>query len=160
MSKMIRLLLILLFFAGQASAKSPAGGTLILEIVRTNGEQVLWESSARRGDCFTIHYRHSSDHTPVRDLFTIGEDGEIILIEESYLWYGAGLESHPDVGKTDFSGDWTRVRLRRPFPRFLLRVGEVANPVLTLHGRELRLLSISKGGDSLWIRTKKSVSNP
>ena len=130
---------------------------MTFQIVRTVGEEVLWESPVKPGDRFTIEYHHSSDHTPVRDLFTIGDEGEIILIEESYLWYGAGLESHPDVGKTDFSGDWTRVRLHRPFPRFLLRVGEVANHVLTLHGRDVPLLSIAKGGDSVWIRTKKGA---
>jgi hypothetical protein len=105
-----------------------------------------------------IEYRHSSDHTPVRDLFAIGDKGEIILIEESYLWHGAGLESHPDVGKTDFSGDWTRVRMQRILPRFLLRAGEVANHVLTLHDREIPLLSIAKGRESVWIRTTKNVN--
>lgn len=158
MSKIICLLPILLFLAWPASAGFPARGDLILQIVRTEGEQVLWESSARPGDRFTIAYRHSSDHTPVRDLFTIGDEGEIILIEESYLWYGAGLESHPDIGKTDFSGEWTRVRLHRLFPRFLLRVGEVANHVLTFQGREVPLLSIARGRESVWIRTMKSVN--
>jgi len=156
--RIIRLLLILLFLAGQASADSPAGGDLTFQIVRTNGEQVLWESSAKPGDRFTINYRHSSDHTPVRDLFTIGVEGEIILIEESYRWYGAGLESHPDVGKIDFSGDWTRVRLYRSFDQFLLRIGRVANQVLTFQGRDVPLLSISKGGDSVWIRTTKNAN--
>jgi len=157
MCKIICLLLTLLSLAGQAAAVTPTEGSLTFQIVRTAGEEVLWESSVKPGDCFTIDYNHSSDHTPVHDLFRIGDEGEIILIEESYLWYGAGLESHPDVGKTDFSGEWTRVRLHRPFPRFLLRVGEVANHILNLHGRDVPLLSISRGGDSVWIRTTKSV---
>lgn len=176
MGRILCLLLTLLSLAGQAPAVSLAEGSmglprnpqsgavscaqggLTFQIVRTAGEEVLWESPVKPGDRFTIEYRHSSDHTPVRDLFTIGDEGEIILIEESYLWYGAGLESHPDVGKTDFSGDWTRVRLHRPFPRVLLRVGEVANQVLIIHGQEVPLLSIAKGRDSVWIRTKKSVN--
>lgn len=157
MCKIICLLLALLSLAGQAVAVGPREESLTFQIVRTAGEEVLWESPIKPGDLFTIEYRHSSDHTPVRDLFTIGDEGEIILIEESYLWYGAGLESHPDVGKTDFSGDWTRVRLHRPFPQFLLRVGEVANHVLTLHGRDVPLLSIARGRDSVWIRTKKGA---
>ncbi|MBW6485698.1 MAG: DUF1850 domain-containing protein [Syntrophobacterales bacterium] len=140
-------------FAGAAAERE-----WTLQIVRKAGEEALWESPVKRGDFFTIEYRHSSDHTPVRDLFTIDDDGEIILIEESYLWYGAGLESHPDIGITDFSGEWTRVRLHRPFPRFLLRVGEVANHVLILHGREIPLLSIAKKRESVWIRTMKSGS--
>jgi len=157
MCRILCLLLTLLSLAGQAPAAFCAEGSMTFQIVRTVGEEVLWESPVKRGDFFTIEYRHSSDHTPVRDLFTIGDEGEIILIEESYLWYGAGLESHPDVGKTDFSGEWTRVRLHRPFPRFLLRVGEVANHVLTLHGRDVPLLSIAGRRESVWIRTTKSV---
>ena len=157
MCKSICLLLTLLSLAGQAAAVGPTEESLTFQIVRTAGKEVLWESTVKRGDRFTIEYRHSSDHTPVRDLFTIGNEGEIILIEESYLWYGAGLESHPDVGKTDFSGDWTRVRLHRPFPRFLLRVGEVADHVLTIHGREIPLLSIARGRESVWIRVTGNV---
>ncbi|MBU2226057.1 MAG: DUF1850 domain-containing protein [Pseudomonadota bacterium] len=157
MCKIICLLLTLLSLAGQAAAVGPTEESLTFQVVRAVGEEVLWESPVKRGDRFTIEYRHSSDHTPVRDLFTIGDKGEIILIEESYLWYGAGLESHPDVGKTDFSGDWTRVRMHRVFPRFLLRVGEVADHVLTIHGQEVPLLSIAKGRDSVWIRTKKGA---
>ncbi len=29
----------------------------------------LWEHPVQAGDTFTIDYRHSSDHTPVHDLF-------------------------------------------------------------------------------------------
>ncbi len=157
MGRIICFLLTILCLAGQASSGSCEQERLILQIVRTVGEEVLWESPVKRGDRFTIEYRHSSDHTPVRDLFMIGNDGEIILIEESYLWYGAGLESHPDVGKTDFSGDWTRVRLHRPFPRFLLRVGEITNHVLTLYGQDIPLLSIARERDSVWIRITGNV---
>lgn len=139
-------------FAGVAAEES-----LTFQVVSAVGEEVLWESPVKQGDRFTIEYRHSSDHTPVRDLFTIGDEGEIVLIEESYLWYGAGLESHPDVGKTDFSGDWTRVQMHRVFPRFLLRVGEVANHVLTINSQKISLLSIARGRESVWIRVKKGA---
>jgi len=158
MRRIVFLVLALLSLACPAPAASCMEESIIFQIVRTVGEEVLWESPVKRGDHFTIEYRHSSDHTPVRDLFRIGDKGEIILIEESYLWYGAGLESHPDVGKTDFSADCTRVRMQRVFPRFLLRVGEVANHILTIHGREIPLLSIAKGRESVWIRTTKSAN--
>jgi len=156
-TRIICLLLIVLVPAGQAPAVSCAEEGLTFQIVRTAGEEVLWESPVKRGDTFTIEYRHSSDHTPVRDLFTIGDDGGIVLIEESYRWHGAGLESHPGMGKTDLSGDWTRVRMRRAFPRFLLRVGEVADHVLTIHGRKVPLLSIARGRESVWIRVTGNI---
>lgn len=157
MYPVIGCLLTLLLFAGQSVAGGSALENLTFQIVRTAGEEVLWESPIRPGDSFTIDYRHSSDHTPVHDLFRIEDGGEIVLIEESYRWFGAGLESHPAAGNTDYSGDWTRVRLHRPFPRFLLRVGEVANHVLTIHGQAVPLLSIARGRDSVWIRVTKSV---
>jgi hypothetical protein len=150
-------LLAILCLAGQAPSGACEQENLILQIVRTSGEKVLWESPVKRGDQFTITYRHSSDHTPVRDLFKIGDEGEIILIEESYRWHGAGLESHPGVGKTDFSEGWTRVRMHRVIPRFLLRVGEVANHTLVIHGRSVPLLSIARGRESVWIRVTGNV---
>ena len=157
MYRIICFLLAILCLAGQASPGSCEQENLTFQIVRTVGEEVLWESPVKRGDQFTITYRHSSDHTPVRDLFTIGDEGEIILIEESYRWHGAGLESHPGVGKTDFSEGWTRVRMHRVIPRFLLRVGEVADHVLTIRGRKLPLLSITSGRESVWIRVTGNV---
>ncbi len=157
MTRISCFLLIALSLAGQAPAAFCADGRLTFQIVRTVGEEALWESPVEPGDFFTIEYRHSSDHTPVRDLFTIDDNGEIVLIEESYRWYGAGLESRADVGKTDFSGEWTRVRMRRPFPRFLLRVGEVANHVLTIHDQRVPLLSIARGRESIWIRVTGNI---
>jgi len=99
-----------------------------------------------------MDYRHSSDHTPVHDVFRITEDGEILLIEESYLWYGAGLAFHPADGIMTAAGDWTRVLLCRKFPLFLLRVGEVANQVLSVKERKVPLLQIAHGGEQVWIR--------
>jgi hypothetical protein len=151
MGRTFCILLISLCLPVGASAEPSTKAPLTFQIVQTLGEEVLWESPVKLGDFFTIEYQHSSDHTPVRNLFTIGKEGEIILIEESYLWYGAGLESHPGTG-IDFSGEWARVRMRRTLPRFLIRVGEVANPVLTLNDRKIPLLSIARGRESIWIR--------
>lgn len=154
---MILFLLALMILSGNVSASGAGPGGLNLQIVRTKGEEILWEASAKPGDYFTIEYQHSSDHTPVRDLFTIGDHGEIILIEESYRWYGAGLESFPGVGEIDLSGDWTRVRMHRSLPYFFLRIGRIANHILTFKGQDVPLLSIGTGGDSVWIRTTKSA---
>ena len=157
MGRILCLLPILLSLTFPSAPASRAEEGLTFQIVRTAGEEVLWEAPVRRGDCFTIEYRHSSDHTPVRDLFRIGPEGEIVLLEESYQWYGAGLESHAGMGATDFSQEWTRIRMKRVLPRFLLRVGEVAEHVLTIHGRKVPLLSIAKGRESVWIRVREDA---
>jgi hypothetical protein len=137
------------------SAAPTAGraGGMHLEVVRTANGQVLWEHPIQEGDCFTIDYRHSSDHTPVHDIFQIAGDGKIVLVEEDYQWYGAGLEFNPAVADIAFAETGTRVRLHRAFPQLRLRVGEVANHVLTVDHERVPLLSIATGKESLCIRT-------
>ena len=112
------------------------------------------------GDSFTIDYRHSSDHTPVHDIFRIAEGGEIVLVEEDYLWYGSGLEFNPAVADISIVDSVTRVRLHRVFPELSLRVGEVANQVLTIHQERLPLLGIAKGRESVCIRTNRKTAAP
>ncbi len=130
-------------------------GGLYLQVVGQPEENVLLEFRVEAGDLFYIDYVHSSDHTPVQDIFQINGD-EIVLIEEDFDWYGSGLESVSNTGaKVVFSGNKTRVFLHRNCPRFLLRVGRVAGHVITYKERKIPLLSVAKGGDSVWIRLVK-----
>ena len=131
---------------------------ICLQVVRRATGQVLWEHPVHAGDSFTIDYRHSSDHTPVHDIFRIAENGEIVLIEEDYLWYGAGLEFNPAVADISISESMTRVRLHRVFREVPLRVGEVAGQVLTIHQERLPLLNIAKGRESICIRTNHKTA--
>lgn len=128
---------------------------MLLEIVRRADDQVLWALPVQAGDSFTIDYRHSSDHTPVHDVFQVTAEGTFVLTEERFDWYGSGLEFHPSADIT-FSGSQTRVRLHRLFPQIPLRVGEVAQHVLTVHRTRLPLLSIANGRESICIR----ISHP
>jgi hypothetical protein len=128
---------------------------LHLQVVGQPEGRVLLEFQVEAGDLFYIDYVHSSDHTPVHDIFRMDEGG-IVLIEEDFDWYGSGLESVSNAGATVcLSGDKTRVFLHRKCPRFLLRVGRVAGHVITYKDRRIPLLSIAKGGDSVWIRLVK-----
>ena len=132
-----------------------------LEVVRVASGRVLWEHSIQEGDRFTIDYRHSSDHTPVHDIFQIAGEGKIVLIEEDYQWYGAGLEFNPAAADISFADKETRVRLHRVFPQLRLRVGEVAGHVLTVDHERVPLLSIAAGRESLCIRTvRKAPGSP
>ena len=128
---------------------------LYLQVVGQAEGNVLLEFQVEAGSLFYIDYVHSSDHTPVHDIFRIDEGG-IVLIEESFDWYGSGLESLSNAGaRVSLSGDKTRVFLHRKFPRFLLRVGRVAGHVITYKDSRIPLLSIARGGDSVWIRLVK-----
>lgn len=159
MGRLFYLLTAVLFFATKAWAGDGAEPKWSLQLVRAASLEVLWEAPVKQGDIFTIDYRHSSDLTPVCDTFRIESEGEIILVEEKFHWYGAGLESHPEAGSIDLSEEWTRVRLYRRMPLFLLRVGETTGHLLTVRDQRIPLLSIARGGESVWIRTMKIANN-
>ncbi len=128
---------------------------LYLQVVGQPGGRVLLEFQVEAGDLFYIDYVHSSDHTPIHDIFRMDEGG-IVLIEEDFDWYGSGLESLSNAGaRVSLSGNKTRVFLHRKCPRFLLRVGRVAGHVITYKDNQIPLLSIARGGDSVWIRLVK-----
>ncbi len=140
-----------IFVGGMPLAPGAASTRMLLEVVRRADDSVLWVHPVQAGEKFTLDYRHSSDHTPVHDIFQITAEGTMVLIEERFDWYGSGLEFHPSAD-ISFSGPQTRVRLHRPFAQIPLRVGEVAGHVLTVQGMRLPLLSIAKGRESVCIR--------
>jgi len=125
---------------------------LYLQVVGQPEGRILLEFQVEAGDLFYIDYVHSSDHTPIHDIFRMDKGG-IVLIEEVFDWYGSGLEYLSNAGaRVSLSGNKTRVFLHRKCLRFLLRVGRVAGHVITYKDNRIPLLSIARGGDSVWIR--------
>ncbi len=102
------------------------------------------------GDQFYIHYIHSSDKTPVRDTFQIDDTGQLVLVEEAFLWYGAGLEfqNHPGV-QLSYDGEWSTVRLKRVFPELVIRVGRIAQQKLLLKNQSIRFDRLARPGERL-----------
>lgn len=118
--------------------------------------KVLVDLPVRSGDRFSIHYIHSSDKTPIQDIFEVGEKGEMILIEENYFWYGAGLECMNWEGASvTMENKKTRVHLKRHFTFLHLRVGRIANHSLHLNRKAIPLREIARGGELLkiWVET-------
>ncbi len=147
------------FAGGMPAVAFAESATMRLEVARRADDHVLWSQPVHAGDRFTLDYRHSSDHTPVHDIFVITAEGTFILIEERFDWYGSGLEFHPSAD-ISFSEAGTRVRLHRPFAEIALRVGEVAHHVVTVHQRRLPLLSVAEGRESVCIRiTRQTAAN-
>lgn len=133
-----------------------AAGDLRIEIVCRDDGRLLWHAPIAPGDRFEILYRHSSDHTPVLDLFEVTAEEGFLLLEERFTWYGAGLEFHPSA-EISFSPEGTRVRLQRPFPVIPLRAGRTADHRLRIRGKEIRMKQIAQEGDSLWIRIGRTT---
>lgn len=128
--------------------------SLQLQILRHPDGDLLWHVPVRPGDLFRLEYTHSSDGTPVRDLFRVEEDGYIVILEEQYLWYGSGLESHPQAS-ISFDGCYTRVTVNRRLQQLLLRVGRVSHQVIWSGDSRVALADLAPGGSLLQLRIAK-----
>lgn len=123
--------------------------------------KVLLDLPVQSGDQFFIHYIHSSDKTPVQDIFEVGEKGEMILIEENYFWCGAGLECMNWEGASvTMENKKIRVHLKRHFTSLRLRVGRIANHSLHLNGKAIPLREIARGGELLNIWVEPGRASP
>lgn len=115
-------------------------------------KEVLLDFASKPGDRFYIHYIHSSDKTPVQDTFEIGRRGEMILIEENYYWYGAGLEfMNWEKASITIVDGRIKVHLNRHLPFLRLRVGRVANHTFIFNGAVFPLDEIARAGELLKI---------
>ncbi len=112
--------------------------------------KTLLDYPVNPGEEFCLHYTHSSDKTPIRDTFRVDHEGRLILIEEAFLWYGAGLEflNHRESQITR-EGKWTKVRLNRVFPKLVIRVGTVAKQRLIFKDRSVPLDTLVKPGEGI-----------
>jgi len=132
-----------------------------LKLIKLPHKEVVLKIPVDGEDRFYIDYIHSKDKTPVHDVFLISKKGKLILLEEQYEWYGAGLEFHPKgVGQIITENERTRVLLNKELDQFLLRVGRIANHILSIKSICIPLISIANGGDVLEfvveIRTEES----
>jgi hypothetical protein len=127
----------------------------LLKVESLNTGKILFHCSLSAGDRFFIDYIHSSDKTPVQDIFEISGEGTLVLIEERFSWYGAGLEHLTwEKASVVYEKDCTRVLLHREFPSLRLRVGRVAQHRLTVRGTAIFLRDIARGGELLEIRAE------
>ena len=125
------------------------------KIIHVKTEKLLYECPVAEGDQFYLDYIHSSAKTPVHDIFTIGEQGEIILVEENFSWFGAGLEaSDTEDVKVVYDQEHKKIRVlqHRIFPNFLLRIGRIANHRLTCRAETIPLKRLAQGGELVHIR--------
>ncbi len=141
------------FFGFQPSSASTASRTYHLELVHRQQKAILASYAIQPGDEFSLHYTHSSDHTPVVARFQVTPLGRIVLVEEKFAWYGAGLAFHPQSGVHSSQG-WSTVRMHREMDPFFLRVGRVAGHTLHIEDQTIALQDIAPGGTCLWIRVR------
>lgn len=126
---------------------------MVLEVRLPDGAVVLKRPLPPDGR-FELRYVHSWDKTPVYDVFSSDQDGQLLLVEEQYLWMGAGLDFHPDA-RLDFSSNRVRVLAPRPIGILHLAVGTVADQRLVFGQTKVSLNSLALPGTKLTLQLKK-----
>jgi len=126
-----------------------------LQVIDRAKDKVIYEIQVHVGDLISYSYIHSSDGTPVEQIFELDPDGILQLKEERYEWQGAGLETGTDKEITVINGQVRVTGYNRAFPELPLRVARTVSQELEVNNNIIRLNDLAPGGTSLIIRTTK-----
>ncbi|WP_101297244.1 DUF1850 domain-containing protein [Halegenticoccus soli] len=102
---------------------------LLLQDPRTG--ETLGVERVGEGDRFAIHYVHSFDKTPIREVYEV-RGATIVQIREEYRYHAIGLEY--TEGNQTREGNFTVLRMERRFDAFTVRVARYTNQTLVLDG--------------------------
>jgi hypothetical protein len=121
-----------------------------LELRSFSGGELIFKQNVQPGDEFTLKYTHSVAHTPVWEIFEIGEKYQIILIETDFLDHGAGLPYAP-FGEEIFVEEDNKFKIKNMhriiYTPFYYRIGAIRENVFYFKDKEINLSSLV--GDKL-----------
>ncbi|MDK2855498.1 MAG: hypothetical protein PWQ41_513 [Bacillota bacterium] len=126
----------------------------VLEVRSLPSRALLFRTKLPASGRFELRYTHSWDKTPVWEVFASDARGDLILVEESYLWMGAGLDFQP-AADFDFSGERVRVRRNRHVGELRLAVGTVADHRLVVGSREVSLVRFAPPGSKVLLKVRR-----
>lgn len=126
----------------------------VLEVRSLPSRALLFRTLLPASGRFELRYTHSWDKTPVWEVFAVGARGDLILVEEDYLWMGAGLDFQP-AADFDFSGERVRVRRNRHVGELRLAVGTVADHRLVVGSREVPLNRFAPSGSKVLLKVRR-----
>lgn len=112
-------------------AVAPASVTVLyLEDPRTG--EPLGVERVDDGERFAIHYVHSYDETPIREVYEVRET-RIVQVREEFHYYAIGLE-YTNRNRTR-EGNFTVLHMERRFEAFDVRVAKATNQSLLIDGQ-------------------------
>lgn len=113
---------------------------LVIRKVKTN-DLILLEKMPSSMD-FILHYIHSVDRQPVIEKYEVLSNREIVLRENKFKMFGAGMGHFSGEGTLVSEDGWTVIRgLERKVDPIYLRIGYTSDLTLMVGGTEI-LLSI------------------
>lgn len=120
-----------------------------------SSEGSIFKKILRPGEIFALEYIHSWDKTPVRDVFTINKDNNLVLLAEEYQWMGAGLDYHPRE-EFEFDEDTVRILKNKEIEELNLAVGSVSKQHLCFGNEKIPLAHLQPPGSKIILKSKKT----
>ena len=146
-----------LFLAAGAYLRSPVQSVVLYD---DKGE-VRYRFVPDADPRFSIRFLHSWARSPVDEIFKIGSDDVIVLVETIYEDFGAGLPHEPEAGQPRESmkvenGKIHIKNIDRPVPDLQVRAGRfVANHELIHGDKKIPLSQIVSPGGAVVFRVEK-----
>jgi hypothetical protein len=129
----------------------------VIELVEDATGRVAWCERVQPGEEFVLSFVHSVNRRPVYD--TLRAEGDhLVIVRSMFDAFGAGMpEASTPEGTLAVAPDgWLEWTVNRPVPEITVRVGRVADHMLILKGREIRLADLSEPGSALTLRARKA----
>lgn len=127
-------------------------------IIDGESNEILYKTSIKANDQFSIKFIHSIHLTPVEEFYRIEKDLNIQLFELYFDTYSVGVESSLNEGELlEFKDGKIIIKnMNRTFPYIDLRVGQViANHTLTINNETLELTKVASPRAYVRIQVKK-----
>jgi hypothetical protein len=150
------------WIAGLLAAGAGLAGFLVwpfftvVEIVDGRTGRVVDCEHVQAGEEFVVSFVHSVNLRPVFD--TLRAEGDhLVIVKSRFDAFGAGMpEASTSEGTLAVAPDgWLEWTVNRSVPEVTVRVGRVADHILHLKSREIRLSDLAEPGSALTFRVRK-----
>lgn len=118
----------------------------VLRLTDPRSGETLGVERVEEGDRFAIHYVHSFDKTPIREVYEV-RDGGIVQIREEFKYHAIGLE-YTEAEQTREDG-FTILHMERRFDSFTVRVAKYTDQSLVIDREERPLSSYTEKWESI-----------
>ncbi|WP_336344844.1 DUF1850 domain-containing protein [Halalkalicoccus ordinarius] len=131
---------------GLAATPLAVADLTVLQLGDPRSDESLVVFRVEEGDRFAIHYVHSFDETPIREVYEI-RDGGIVQIREEFEYHAIGLE-YTEANQTR-EGEFTVLHMERRFDSFTVRVAKSTDQSLVVDGESRPLSSYTERWGSI-----------
>jgi len=125
----------------------------VLEVTRADSDQLVLCAEMAPGEEFVLSFLHSVNRRPVYETLRVAGD-HLVIVGARFDSLGAGMpEASNEQGTLRWTDDgWLEWTVNRPVPEVVVRIGRVANHILTLKGRAIPLADLAEPGTPLAFR--------